>query len=52
MSLLTSAAARAGGIFKTAVAALAAGTRTIPFGDNGELYRQLAAQIAASRRRP
>jgi hypothetical protein len=44
-------AGRAGGLLKTAWAALMAGSRTIPFGDNGELFRDLAAQIAASRRR-
>jgi hypothetical protein len=42
---------RAGGILKTAWAALTTGSRTIPFGDNGDLFRDLAAQIAASRRR-
>jgi hypothetical protein len=31
-------------------AALAAGSRTIPFGDNGALLRELAARVAASKR--
>jgi hypothetical protein len=44
-------ASRAGGLLKTAWAALTTGSRTIPFGDNGDLFRDLAAQIAASRRR-
>jgi hypothetical protein len=44
-------AGRAGGVLKTAWAALMTGSRTIPFGDNGNLFRDLAAQIAASRRR-
>jgi hypothetical protein len=44
-------AGRAGGILKAAWAALTTGSRTIPFGDNGALFRDLAAQIAASRRR-
>jgi hypothetical protein len=44
-------AGRAGGVLKTAWAALMTGSRTIPFGDNGDLFRDLAAQIAASRRR-
>jgi hypothetical protein len=42
---------RAYGGLKTAWAALVAGSQTIPFGDNGNLFRVLAAQIAASRRR-
>jgi hypothetical protein len=44
-------AGRAGSVLKTAWAALMTGSRTIPFGDNGDLFRDLAAQIAASRRR-
>jgi hypothetical protein len=32
-------------------AALTTGSRTIPFGDNGDLFRELAARIAASRSR-
>jgi hypothetical protein len=42
---------RASGALKTAWEALMTGSRTIPFGDNGDLFRDLAAQIAASRRR-
>jgi hypothetical protein len=42
---------RVGRVVKTAWAALMTGSRTIPFGDNGDLFRDLAAQIAASRRR-
>jgi hypothetical protein len=41
----------AGRVFKTAWAALMTGSRAVPFGDNGDLFRDLAAQIAASRRR-
>jgi hypothetical protein len=44
-------AGRACGVLKAAWAALVTGSRTIPFGDNGNLFRDLAAQIAASRRR-
>jgi hypothetical protein len=44
-------AGRAAGALKMAWAALMTGSRTIPFGDNGDLFRDLAAQIAASRRR-
>jgi hypothetical protein len=44
-------AGRAALVVKTAWAALTAGSRTIPFGDNGDLFRDLAAHIAASRRR-
>lgn len=44
-------AARAAGVFKQAWAALTTGSRTLPFGDNGELFRELAARIAASRSR-
>jgi len=45
------AAARAAGVLRAAWAALAAGSRTIPFGDNGALLRDLASRIAASNRR-
>jgi len=38
------------GIFRAAWAALAAGSRAIPFGDNGALLRELAARVAASKR--
>jgi hypothetical protein len=48
---VASSAGSAGGVLKTAWAALMTGSRTIPFGDNGDLFRDLAAQIAASRRR-
>ena len=44
-------AGRARGFLTAAWAALVTGSRTIPFGDNGNLFRDLAAQIAASRRR-
>jgi len=44
-------AGRAYGGLKAAWAALVAGSQTIPLGDNGSLFRDLAAQIAASRRR-
>jgi hypothetical protein len=46
-----SIASHASGVLKAAWAALVTGSRTIPFGDNGHLFRDLAAQIAASRRR-
>jgi len=36
---------------RTAWAALATGSRTIPFGDNGALLRELAERVAASKRR-
>jgi hypothetical protein len=42
---------RAAGVFRAAWAALMTGSRTIPFGDNGALLRELAARIAASNRR-
>jgi hypothetical protein len=41
-------AARVAGVLRAAWAALMAGSRTIPFGDNGVLLRELAARIAAS----
>ena len=44
-------AARAAGLFRAAWAALTAGSRAIPFGDNGALLRDLAARIAASNNR-
>jgi hypothetical protein len=44
-------AARAAGILKAAWAALSAGSRAIPLGDNSALFRDLAARIAASNRR-
>jgi hypothetical protein len=44
-------AARAAGVFRAAWAALTAGSRTIPFGDNGAVLRDLAFRIAASNRR-
>jgi hypothetical protein len=44
-------AARAAAVLRAAWAALMAGSRTIPFGDNGVLLRELAARIAASNRR-
>jgi hypothetical protein len=44
-------AARAAGVFRAAWAALTAGSRAIPFGDNGVLLRDLAARIAASNNR-
>jgi len=44
-------AARAAGVLKAAWAALTTGSRTIPFGDNEALFRELAARIAASNRR-
>jgi hypothetical protein len=37
---------------KSAWAALAAGSRTIPFGDNSALLHDLAVEIAALRRCP
>ncbi len=43
--------ARAAGVFRAAWAALTAGSRTIPFGDNGAVLRDLASRIAASNRR-
>jgi hypothetical protein len=36
---------------KAAWAALTTGSRAIPLGDNGDLYRELAARLAASRSR-
>jgi hypothetical protein len=50
MSILTLSAARAAEFFRAAWAALETGSRSIPFGDNGELYRELAAHLAAGRR--
>ena len=44
-------AARAAGVFRAAWAALTTGSRTIPFGDNGALLRDLASRIAASNSR-
>jgi hypothetical protein len=44
-------AARAAGVFRAAWAALTAGSRAVPFGDNGALLRDLAARIAASNNR-
>jgi hypothetical protein len=44
-------AARAAGVLRAAWAALTIGSRTIPFGDNGTLLRELAARIAASNHR-
>jgi hypothetical protein len=44
-------AARVAGVFRAAWAALKTGSRTIPFGDNGALLRDLASRIAASNRR-
>jgi hypothetical protein len=44
-------AARAAGVLEQAWAALTTGSRTLPFGDNAELFRELAARIAASRSR-
>ena len=44
-------AARAAGVLKAAWAALTTGSRTIPFGDNGAVLRDLASRIAASNRR-
>jgi hypothetical protein len=46
----TGAARAAAGVFRAAWAALTTGSRTIPFGDNGVLLRDLAARIAASKR--
>jgi hypothetical protein len=43
--------ARAAAALKAAWAALTTGSRAIPFGDNGTLFRELAARIAASNRR-
>jgi hypothetical protein len=37
---------------KSAWAALTAGSRTIPFGDNSALFHDLAVEIAALRRCP
>jgi hypothetical protein len=37
---------------KSAWAALTAGSRTIPFGDNSALFHDLAARIAVLRRCP
>jgi hypothetical protein len=51
VNALRPSAARAVGILETAWAALTAGSRAIPFGDNGTLFRDLAAHIAASNRR-
>ena len=42
---------RATGVFRAAWAALMIGSRTIPFGDNRALLRDLASRIAASNRR-
>jgi hypothetical protein len=50
MSILRSSAARAAEFFSAAWAALKTGSRSIPFGDNGDLYRELAAHLAAGRR--
>jgi len=44
-------AARTAGVLKAAWAALTTGSRTIPFGDNGAVLRDLASRIAASNRR-
>jgi hypothetical protein len=44
-------AARAAGVLKQAWAALTTGSRILPFGDNAELFRELAARIAASKSR-
>jgi hypothetical protein len=44
-------AARVAGVLKQAWAALTTGSRTLPFGDNAELFRELAARIAASKSR-
>ena len=38
--------ARAAAVLKAAWAALTIGSRAIPLGDNGELFRELAARIA------
>jgi hypothetical protein len=43
-------AARVAGVLRAAWAALTIGSRTIPFGDNGTLLRELAARVAASNR--
>ncbi len=45
---LALSAARA---LEAAWAALSAGSRAIPLGDNGALYRELAARAAAANRR-
>jgi len=45
------AVVHAAGVLRAAWAALTTGSRTIPFGDNGALFRELAAHIAASNRR-
>ena len=45
----TTRAARTLDTLRAAWAALMTGSQTIPFGDNGGLYRELAAHIAASR---
>lgn len=45
----TTRAARAVRTPRAACAALMTGSQTIPFGDNGGLYRELAAHIAAYR---
>jgi hypothetical protein len=44
-------AARGTGVLKQAWAALTIGSRSLPFGDNAELFRELAARIAASKSR-
>jgi hypothetical protein len=44
-------AARAAGVLQQAWAALTTGSRALPFGDNGDLFRELAARIAASKSR-
>jgi hypothetical protein len=43
-------AAIAGRALEAAWAALSAGSRAIPLGDNGSLYRELAARAAAANR--
>jgi len=50
-AIRAASAARAAGVFRAGWAALTTGSRTIPFGDNGALLRDLAARIAASNRR-
>ena len=38
-------------VLRAAWAALTTGSRAIPFGDNEALFRELAARVAASKRR-